>query len=72
MPIGIGTALHAGAAGCQDEPLQNPSGEFGTVFWANSTGGAIGTSSAQQQFGAWSFIVTPTAGSDGGRHGSVR
>ncbi len=73
MPIGLGSGLFAVCLPVEKTNLvQNPSFEQGTTYWGTSTSGVIGTSSAFQQFGAWSCICTPSAATtDGIRGGSV-
>lgn len=41
--------------------IQNPSFERGTANWGTIQAGTIGTTSAFQQFGAWSGSVAPTS-----------
>ncbi len=60
MPLGIGSALFAVVSPVEKTNLcTNPSGEFGTSGWTFVESAVIGTSSAFQQFGAWSFDVAP-------------
>lgn len=46
--------------------LSNPSFERGTTGWGTIQAGTIGTSSAFQQFGAWSGSVAPTSNGTAG------
>ncbi len=67
MPLGIGTALWAVILPTDTTNMaQNPSFEFGTSDWGTVTAGTIGTTSAFQQFGAWSGSFAPTSSTDCG------
>lgn len=70
MPIGLGSGLFAICLPSEKvNYCFNPSFELGTQYWGTSSSGAIGTSSAFQQFGAWSCICTPDSGLSAGIRG---
>lgn len=67
MPIGIGSGLWGVVLPAEKTNfIQNPSGEYGTIGAAGLDGGAVGTSSQYQVFGAWAFQITPAAGGTSG------
>src|SRR5260221_107665 len=62
MPLGLGSGFWGAIIPSETTNLPaNPSGEFGTTGWTFVESAVIGTSSAFQQFGAWSIDVAPGA-----------
>ena len=67
MPLGVGSGLWAAVIPVEKTNLcVYPSYEFGTASVVAIEGAGLGSSSAQQQFGAWSLFVTPTSNGTSG------
>jgi hypothetical protein len=67
MPLGVGQGLWAAVLPVEKTNLcTNSSYEFGTASVAAIQSAGLGSSSAQQQFGAWSLFVTPTSNGTSG------
>ncbi len=62
MALGLGAGLWGVVVPKATENLiTNPSGEFNSTGWTFIESGAIGTTAAAQQFGAWSIFCAPGA-----------